>query len=131
MKPGAFDYLLDDIDRERRVRLDDLVHDNQPPRPPPIPPRHDPPRRIEIVIDLRPEPPKPRKRRWPMIVAVIFGLIFLGTFAKGQTPDNGQPTTVTSRQQGFVTYTETTQPDGRVVRCSSYREGFNTIIRCD
>jgi hypothetical protein len=133
VKPGAFDYLLRDIEQERLVRLDDVIRNEQPP---PIPPRREepPPRRVHIQIDLTEVPTKkPRRvryRAWGVVWVMITLLLLLGV-SNGQPLPDPRPTTTTSYQQGFMTYYETVAPDGRVMRCSSYKEGFNVITRCD
>lgn len=144
--PGAFDYLLKDIDRERRVPLHDLVRDVPPPR------RDEPEHRrthitIELVPVVRPRPT--RARRWGHVLAVwLFVLLILATLAHGQpvewrthqegfmtrmegTDAAGRQWTGTSYQQGHMTYFDATGPDGQMAHCSAYRQGFNIITRCD
>lgn len=147
VKPGAFNYLLDDIDRERRVRLDDLVHDNQPP-----PPRREPPRRVHIMIDLTQVTRKPRRMRYRAVGVLwtIIGLFLLlcAMQAHGQpvewrsyregfltrmqgTDSRGGNWTGTSYQQGHLTITDANGPNGQVVHCTAQMEGFAMVTRCD
>lgn len=153
VKSGAFDYLLKDIEQERLVRLDDIIHDAQGVQPPPNPPpRREPSRPIHITIDLRPERrEKPKTMGFlARLTLVIWAVVVLGflTSAHGQpvewrsqqegfltrmqgTDRNGRNWTGTSYQQGHLTIIDANGPNGEVVHCTTQKQGFQTITQCD
>ena len=147
MKTGAFDYLLDDIDRERRVRLDDVIRDAQKNVTPP--PREPERRRTHITIELVPtqRPRKPRSWTGAVIVWTIVALIWI-SLAHGQpvewrsiqegfitrmqgTDRAGGNWTGTSYQQGHVTYFDANGPNGQIVHCTTQKQGFQIVTQCD
>jgi hypothetical protein len=145
VRSGAFDYLLDDIARERRVRLDDVVRDEQPP-----PPREPERRRTHITIELVPTYQRPKKRRswtgavivWAIVAAIWMGLAHgqptewrsqqEGFLTRMQGIDRqGRNWTGTSYQQGHLTIIDANGPNGQMVHCTAQKEGFQIVTRCD
>jgi hypothetical protein len=160
VRPGAWDYLLKDIDRERRIPLDDLIHenDNEAPKPPPKflwkpvtpPPREPERRRTHITIELVPTYQRPKKRRswtgavivWAIVAAIWMGLAHgqptewrsqqEGFLTRMQGIDRqGRNWTGTSYQQGHLTIIDANGPNGQMVHCTAQKEGFQIVTRCD